>query len=220
MSKEGVVFLPVRNFNLLPEENIGRDIDMAILRSDTKKWERMIAGVASQLGLEVFWGRNYKYCRQIHLIDEDGSELEIDLLPRFFWRGIEWLDEKDVISSSVVHRGFVMKPLEKHEFLITFNHSYLHGGFYPDKYHNRLIQIYNQDPRAIVELMEYVYGKKDSQVIVRMMLDHDQRGLNKINRQVRIRCLIRALFRDGVGVLSGFLSSYAYDYYLKLSHKT
>ena len=145
----------------------------------------------------------------------DDQALEIDLFPRFWWRGITWLDEQKVIETAVQHREFIWRPAEEFEFFVALNHSYLHGGFYPRKYHRRLVYLLDRAEREITPLMQALYGKADTSEILRLIRENEIDQLDLMNRRVRIRCLIRYLYRRPLQLICGFISSYAYDYWLK-----
>lgn len=217
--KDGLLILPVRNYIGLPKTNIGRDIDIAISRHDIAKWVRHLTTVAQKNGYILRSEAQYKYCRQFHLVAQNGDNLEIDLLPRFSWRGIEWLDEKIVIKSSLKHNEMIKRPKADHEFLITLNHSYLHGGFFPRKYLEHLIDLLSSNKEAILDLMIPVYGKEDSATILEMTASRNVDLLDQLNTKIRVRCLWRAFKRNPAELLSGFIGSYAYDYWLRLKKK-
>ena len=101
-----------------------------VARSKLKIWEKILIS-ANDLNYDLISGAKYKYCYQYFYKIDDFNSLEIDLLPSFHWRGIDWLDEQKVINESMIHKKMIFCPRSDHEFLITFNHSYLHGGFFP-----------------------------------------------------------------------------------------
>ena len=206
--------LPARNYNKLPDINIGRDVDIVILNKDKALWKKIFIKISQELELKLEHGPEYRYCHQLHLSNRY-NHLEIDLLPRFEWRGIEWLSTEEVLSTAQFLKEGILKPAEKHEFFITLNHSYLHGGFFPKKYSKLLIDFLESDKDGITELMNYLYGNADAEKILYLLQEEEYLELNKINKRVRIKCLLRFLAKRPFHMIYRFVLSYLYDFYLK-----
>lgn len=212
----GLKILVLRNYKLLPTTNVGHDIDMAITPHDLAAWIGILKAVALKHSLQFDRGASYRYSKQFLLGSVDGGPLEIDLEPRFWWRGIPWLDEEAVIENAVRHRDYIWRPTGSHEFVITFNHSYLHGGFFPRKYYDWLIELLETAEREIRPLMEWIYGPDDSAEILRLIRAGEIDHLDTANRRIRVDCLLRFLRRRPLRLSTGFVASYGYDLWLRL----
>ena len=213
--KQKLKIIPVRNYSSLPMHNDGRDIDMVIRREDVNQWIRSLQSVAAKRGCSLRRGRQYKYSRQFHFSSPDGSELEIDLLPRFHWRGIDWLDERKVVAESAHHREMIQRPRADHEFVITLNHSFLHGGFFPEKYKARLQYLLRAHKDQIHAQLLAVYGEKDTFTILELVRSGNVAELNRLNRGMRIRSLHRAFWKKPFRFARDFIGSYLYDLFLR-----
>lgn len=214
---QGLKIIPVRNYSSLPIQNEGRDIDIVIRRDDIDDWINGLQLVADKRGCFLRQGRQYKYSRQFHFVAPDGSELEIDLLPRFHWRGIDWLDEREVVTESVRHRKMIQRPRADHEFVITLNHSFLHGGFFPEKYKARLQQLLETNEDQILTHLSAVYGESNGSSILELVRSGNVAELNRLNRGMRIRSLNRAFWKAPIRFVGDFIGSYVYDFSLRFS---
>lgn len=205
-----------RNYEGLPLRNGGRDIDMVVRLSDLPAWRDHLTHAANAQDLSITKMAQYAYCKQFLLEDQSFDSLEIDLLTRLWWRGITWLEPDAVIASAVHHDGPIWHPSPAHEFFITFNHSYLHGGFFPKKYGERLKTLYEADKERAIALLHQLYGQQDAAMILAGIQNDEHDLLNAQNKGIRIRCIIRYFFRRPIQLLWGMLSSYSYDIYLKV----
>lgn len=212
--KNNLKMLPARNYLLLPEQNVGRDLDLIVLLKDLKIWTRVIKEISKKFDLKLEFGPSYRYCHQFHLSNKE-FHLEIDLLVRFEWRGIKWLENCEVVSFSKKYKNNLYIPNSDHEFFITFNHSYLHGGFYPKKYSKKLIHLYSLEKEKILNLMKNIYGKKNSKTILRFICKEDFNSLNEINKKIRLNVILKSFMRNPLKIFMRCLLSYLYDFYLK-----
>ena len=65
--------------------------------------------------------------------------------------------------------------------------------------------------------MNYLYGNADAEKILYLLQEEEYLELNKINKRVRIKCLLRFLAKRPFHMIYRFVLSYLYDFYLKLT---
>ncbi len=214
--RQGLKIIPLRNYEGFPTTNVGRDIDMVIGAGSLDVWVSTLKAIANDNNLRISSMAQYEYCRQFLIHTIDGVPLEIDLIPRFWWRGIVWLKEQDVIDDAIPYRDFIWRPAEHHEFVVTLNHSYLHGGFYPRKYAARLRCLLDVAEPRITSLLTSVYGQKNTDHLIEMIRLDDFKQLDVQNFSIRLDVIFRYGRHNPLSVANGILSSYAYDYWLRL----
>ena len=108
-----------------------------IIKEDIKLWINLFHSVARDLNINIRIGARYAYCIKLFLSEDSSPELEFDLLPNLSG-GSRIVIQLLLIDRSHLHNDFIFKPSPCDEYIITLNHSFLHGGFYPSKYHEKL----------------------------------------------------------------------------------
>ena len=93
---------------------------------------------------------------------------------------------------------------------MLLNHSFLHGGFYPKKYHETLTLLYSQESEAIDRLMRRIYGS-DTKNIISLIKSSQYEKLGELAKYFRVKSILRYSSRRPWKLLRGLIQSYLYE---------
>jgi len=207
-------FLPARNYQGFPENNIGRDIDLLLWTRDIARWKIVLEKTCVQLKLSLRQGVRRFYGHEMYIGGIAGriSELEIDLELNLNWRGIDFLDVDQVINRALHLSGDIWIPHPADECVISFCMSYLHGGFVKEKYLPSMSEQARNDKDEVFRLMSHIFGKKIAEKIVVSLIEKDIHEISTKATKYRIRVLFRGFLRHPLTFIYTFIAGYYLDF--------
>lgn len=220
-SSQGQKLLVLRNYQELPEANVGKDIDILILPNKIRLWYSIFEKTNTELGLDFVSPKVINYCCHKQRIQGlSFGELEVDIEPHLSWRGVDWIDVESVINRSILFKDSIWISHPADECVISFCMSYLYGGFVQDKYLSLMSEQAKQNRNEVTELMAYIFGKKIAKRIIVSLIEKDIREISLKATNYRIRVLFRGFLRHPLSFLYTFFLGYYLEFKNKLfSHK-
>jgi hypothetical protein len=209
----GQRFLVARNYQLLPRQNVGRDIDVLVSPSRLRPWVRLTRVVSHGLGLRHESVRLHHYCCRQIISGLTGGSVDIDLIPHLDWRGVTWLSVDDVIRRATRFRNEIWIPHPADECVITFCHSYLYGGRVKEKYLPLMAIQAKGHADLVLQRLEGVFGVSVAGKLLDLLRDRDLRGLRRHAPRYRARALLRGFLRRPLRFAFAFARSYLADWH-------
>ena len=127
LNKSNINYCLLRNYENLPKKNKHRDIDILINKVDI---EKILKYLNKNFTITSFNERDFIYTIFISgIIDGKKDSLMIDMQTKLSWKGLTYLDNKEVFKSIVNYKNnrLLNVPSNVHEALITFFTFYLQG---------------------------------------------------------------------------------------------
>ncbi len=148
----------LKNYEWLPQANRGRDLDLLVLPGTEAQWCRILDCIAQRLGLCRMPGPRY-YHAQAHVLEgPDRGPLQIDLISRFHWRGVDWMSPQRVWANAVPFREGIWIPAPADHCVFTFCQSYLHGGLVPDRHVPQMVAEARQYGHEVRARLAGIFG--------------------------------------------------------------
>lgn len=198
----------IRNFEKLPKENIGNDIDLIINEADVSRWLDILSQVCSvnQLKLEVT--KQFYYCTKLE-ISGNNFNLELDLNNRFEWKGIKFHDVGSLIENAFPYNDIIFTSDSFSNAYITFHHSFLYGGFINYKYiaQNKLL-LSNRE--LFESKIKTLGGMFTSRIIIKKLINNEKFSRTGANF-LRSYIWLYQFSKSPIRVLFGLYQSIYYD---------
>lgn len=156
LNKEKIQFCILRNHNSLPKKLISNDIDVLIEKKDIKKIESLINKYFIHFSV-----LKREYLTSFVIFDINSSNfksLKIDFLSKISFKGLVYLDNKEIFNQSVSKSGcnYLKIPNIEHEAIICYFSSFLVGGWINKKYLVFVKKIFSKKQRNIkIKLKNY-----------------------------------------------------------------
>lgn len=129
----------VRNYEGLPNEKPGGDVDILIEREKINEVLNIIRKILEPVNgrVEITSTRFYVVKLKLHKIIDNHTKLpitELDLIIKLSWKGLNWLSESEVLNQSILNNQSIYYPSSRHELQMSLFHSLLYGGFVKERY--------------------------------------------------------------------------------------
>lgn len=139
LAKNDIQYCVLRNYQKLPDENIGSDIDVLIQERSLKKSIELVSKIEG-IRITDLICRTYVVSIFIEGVQmsDGGDSVQLDYFTKLSWKGFEYLDVDKLLGRSTAHitHPLIRKPAPEHEALSSFFASYLVGGWIKDRYQN------------------------------------------------------------------------------------
>ena len=204
-------FLVIRNYQSLPDKNVGTDIDLLVSASCLPEW-RAVLESCTRPDFLLNMGDRRHYVQRCILGGPRGEVLVVDLICALVWRGVEWLSVVIVFEQARRFRDDIWIPHPAHECVITFCHSYLYGGHIKDKYIPLMSEQVRKHTDEVLGIFARIFGRRVGREVVSGLLMRDVSRLRRNATKNRIQVLVRGFFRRPLPFVYNFVLSYLMDF--------
>jgi len=222
LHESGIQYCVLRNYDKLPDENIGSDIDVLIHENFIPEALNLLAKIDS---VRITGLNRRAYVTTVFM---DGiknvkgqDSLQIDFVAGLLWKGFDYLKASEVLDNALSHHThpLIKKPTPHHEALISLFSSYLLGGWIKDRYQNFVQEMFIQHEMQVLKDLAPWAGEEIASRLVAAVQNDQRDELLKILPQVRRRLLAYCLQRNPVVSLVQVARHYAYEFMIRFTSK-
>ena len=203
----------LRNYEKLPKENIGNDIDFLILSGDVGKVIKLLMEME---GVKITGYVERPYVVSIFvtgvIVSKDIRAIQLDFFTSLSWKGLAYLPADVVINSSRIftNNGLdICIPQAYHEAVNTFFGSYLIGGWIKEKYQDKVIKEFVENPNAVKLSVVELLGEKLSDLFILSIQNNDREKIMDILPKIKKKIIVNELYKSPINF---FLSVSEYFY--------
>ena len=193
----------LRNYERLPEENTGTDIDILI---EHGRATDALHAIGALPGVAVTSIMRRPYVTSVFVAEVDGGCLQIDLITSLSWRGSEFIEAIDVLDRARRHPhcDWITVPDPIDEAIVSFLTSFLFGGFIKDRYENTYKPIFREYGLDVVGRLREKFSPGAAERLIESVAQGRRadamRELGPIRRSLLQRGLVRSPLRTLVGL--------------------
>ena len=216
LASQGVRFCVLRNYDGLPEVNVGSDIDVLVERTDLARALKLLAAVR---GLEFTDVARRPYVTSVFITGVERTCIQLDLWTTLSWRGVNFIDAAQVLDRVHAHPRCEWIPIPDpvDEGVISFATSFVIGGFIKGRYSEAFVPVF-RDHGALVE--ERLQDAIEPGLIRRLIQDvrtgQYESALKSVG-PVRASLFRRAVYRNPWVVASATMRHFASEVSVHLS---
>ncbi len=213
-ARQNLTFLVLRNYKGLPKELRSRDIDVLVEKDKLRKGKSMLKTVSENLGLVHRQGAKLLYCHMqfIEGFADRKKELQIDLIPKLNWRGVDWIVVDGVIDRAIPYKNNIWIPHPAHECVISFCMSYLYGGFVKEKYLPSMSKQARENREEVFGLLKKIFGRKTANDILDGLIKQDVSYISQKATINRLKVLLRGFLRRPLRFIYTFCLGYLMEF--------
>jgi thymidylate kinase len=186
----------LRGYERLPEV-AGNDLDILVERSRSEEFESILLHAARASGLRRFARIERSAGSPVshRFYDpESGQQLAVDLFVDLNWRGVPFLDEREVLDGRVA-RGPIEIPRPAHEAAASLFSKVLHGSQVEQQKRERLRRLVRSDRTEFERVSGSAFGPILARELLlrveRLELDPDSGASNRLRRALFRRIALR-----------------------------
>lgn len=215
LKKENLKFVIIRNYEKLPQINIGNDIDVIIPRDSTEKWILILKQFCKENKLRFTIENQLFYCTSttIEGVDDKNGYLKLDLNNILNWRGVDFYDTDILVENSRLYKNPIYTAQYDYiDWYITFCHSFLYGGFIKPIYIKQFRAVAYDHPNEFNSILESVFTKKQANYIIKKIKSDNYFIPRYIANKIRISVLFRNFIKRPIYTIYYLFLSYYYDW--------
>jgi hypothetical protein len=198
----------LRNFEGLPENKPGNDIDLIVRTQELHAWCSVMETAALAMDVKVKPTMSDYYFCSFVFSSGDNEIVKIDLNHKLLWRGVTFMEMEKILGNTELYR----KPIyvcasAADRIFVTFCHSFLYGGFINPKYLKEFADQLRDGPEFRVHLIR-TFGTRYSGRLTDLILSNNIAISRWEANKIRIAALIRSVARTPIRTLRGFIKSF------------
>ncbi|TVL98272.1 MAG: hypothetical protein CV087_21575 [Candidatus Brocadia sp. WS118] len=188
LQQSSIDYCVLRNYEYLPEENKGNDIDFLINPHCFSKVIEILSGFE---GIVITGIVRRQYVNAVFLYGIEWKEyrsIELDFVTGFSWKGFRYLDAEVVLKGGKKYKNFFI-PSPAHESIISLLSSLIFGGFIKEKYIERISGIFEKEENEVITSMNPYLGSYYSKQLVADFLRKDYQKILSSNKYYKAELL-------------------------------
>ncbi len=211
--KENIAFVVLRNYEYLPEENIGGDIDILVDKSSIRRVENILLEFKHRYSLRLLpiIRRSYVYNYRFYKYEVDTQDLFsllIDIHTNEEAYSFIYLSGKEILQRRRRYKSFyISDPVD--EAIISWFSSYLSGGFIKTKYISKILNSIDNFPEEFLSTLSSIIGKKLSQKTMSLIKKEGIRSTIIIRKSIFLKIIVNSFKKR---LLKQFMNSIFFLY--------
>lgn len=207
--KEEVDYCILRNYERLPNDNTGKDIDILIRRSSLN---RAIGCIKSTKNIRItgFTQRQNMTALYIYGVQwgNNRNAIKIDLISARTWKGFHYLPVETVLEyteSKDPEQPIIRSPAPHHEAIISLFGHYLSTGSIKQKYAKEIRRIFTQHADQVRNELSPYLGKRITDQLAISIEKNNQEALKRLRRKVVFALIIKNIGSKPLESLFGYI---------------
>lgn len=138
---ENIKYVVLRNYELLPENNDSKDVDILVAPESIEKSISLLIDSAQKMDYQLIWKNKLDYLQGFvfsKIKENRIYSIKLDIFNGLMWRGKFYIDHNIILSRAIEYNGLKV-PLKSHESFIMIVYYILYAKNIRKKY---LIPIY------------------------------------------------------------------------------
>ena len=212
--KENQKIVVIRNHQLLPDKNIGRDLDLIIKEDSEETWINILKKICQDNHLQIQSNHSQLYCKgfKIKGVNDKNNYLYLDLNSRFNWRGIDFYSTDLLVKQSITFKDQIYTGKKNYiNWYITFCHSFLYGGFINKKYLKEYRHAIIENSTEFQKLFKIIFTNEQTEYLFKKILSSDVQISRLDSYLFRLNILLRIFLKKPIYTFYHLVKSYLYD---------
>ena len=212
--KENQKIVVIRNHQLLPDKNIGRDLDLIIKEDSEETWINILKKICQDNHLQIQSNHSQFYCKgfKIKGVNDKNNYLYLDLNSRFNWRGIDFYSTDLLVKQSITFKDQIYTGKKNYiNWYITFCHSFLYGGFINKKYLKEYRKAILENYIEFQKLFKIIFTNEQTEYLFKKILSSDIKISRLDSYLLRLNILLRIFLKKPIYTFYHLVKSYLYE---------
>lgn len=212
LDDKNIEYAVLRNYTGLPFSNLSKDIDILIHPSKLEQSHFILMSCSYKLGYTRVWYNPLDYLKGYAFlkVNENINSVKIDLFNGLLWRGMEYLDAKEILSKRIKYNSISVLN-EFDESIVSYFYYALYAKKIRAKYHNKIIKTFESS--EITFRFQQLYDAKNSQQLIQEGICDLNKSVQKFRKKIILRLFIKSL---GFKYLVRLIKHIYTEYFLRL----
>ncbi len=149
LNREGIRYFVLRNFEELPENNTGKDVDIVIEPGSYKSAKRLMLECMKQHSLHHYTITNFDRMRCWYIMDADrGMSIHIDLMENEVYHGFALFRFEELYKHVIPHKNFYVLNETWHALMLLVQNLVAYKSLKP-RYQEAISAAHAHQPEAL-----------------------------------------------------------------------
>lgn len=217
LNQKNIPYCVLRNYQRLPYENIGSDIDISIERGFEKDIENIIDIMCQNFKLTIIKKTRRQLLYQYFIIDNDSKVLQLDFHDvGEQYRGVNYLKSEELISRRRLYNGiYVVNEID--EAIVSLLSSLLWGGFIKEKYIKNIYNTFTSNSDEVNKILRKAFSDKISNNIINFIKEEKYDNLKLNVKQYRKEIILKGIFKNPLKTINNninyFYNEFKFRYF-------
>lgn len=202
----------LRNYEYLPDKNIGNDIDFLILPD---QYETVLKVISEINGVNIVGILKRFYVSSVFVNGIEWGDglnaIQLDFVFSLSWKGMTYLSSETVFKNTRFFESgnkLIKIPTPHHEALVSFFSSYLVGGWIKERYQEKVTDMFKRHSVDLLNDLTPILGLNLSTLLVDFVSKDDRNALYEILPKIRARIIFYYLSKNPVNTLITLVNYY------------
>ena len=207
MDRRHIRYCVLRNYETLPDQVPGSDIDLLVHHSDRRTFHNLVLEACEQTG----WFRITVYKKDFQIVhyrlaavSPEIAFLRLDVMSDLGWRGTRYLDGGVVLANCRDYRGLRVPTAEMEATILLVN-SVLFRGSLKERYHHFVTSTIGERPQECREIACGIAGDSLASGLIESAQQTDVAAVYGLKRRLAKAVVLRALRRNPLRALRDWL---------------
>ena len=176
LTKNGVRYFILRNYEGLPEENESKDVDLIIEPGSYKKASKILIDVFKKMKVPRYYVVKYERVRCWIGIDlDDNFSIHIDLIEGYLNKGFEIFKFNQLYENTEKYKDYVVlnKP---YDIAMLLLYKVIASKQLKERYIEKINKIYSESKEQTDDIIRYAMGEKLGNTIIKYLENGQKRG--------------------------------------------
>ena len=215
LDKKNISHCVLRNYESLPESNIGNDIDFLVLPTDVEATINVLFDI-KEVAITGYIKRSYVVSLFVYGVEWGAglNAIQIDLVTSLSWKGLPYLSSENVLNNLIEvpdSDGLIKRPADHYEAVNSLFSSYLVGGWIKDKYQLSIKSTFNDQYDDVLLLLHEIMTEKKAKQFIDHVLNDEIDKLLALLPRIKLRMLRKSFLANPMKTLYGILIYYYYE---------
>lgn len=193
LKNEGIRYSVLRNYGKKGELDLGRDIDILVDKTRSKKIKSLIRELSEKHSYKAFFFNNKTFSHQYFLFQKHSGEtyyINLDFLFGVYWWGFTIIPARNLLNNiRRFEKFFILSP--EYEAFVTWVYPFISGGHLKDRYKPKILEEAGKE--EFQQILKEVFGKSLSVKLSSYLQRGDFDGLNALRGRARLRIIAQNL---------------------------
>jgi len=195
LSKSNIRYFILRNYENLPENNNGKDVDVVIEPSKYREVKELLLQTMKDLGIHYYTITQFDRMRCWYIMDL-GQEfsIHIDIIENEVYKGFEFFKFDDLYTHTVKYKDFVVLDKTADTIMLIVQNLVAYKNLKP-KYRNTIQNNYNLNVKEIDKALLIFFGENVGNEVIAFLKKNDFDSIVGIAHKLE-RTVMKRIFKQ------------------------
>ena len=218
LESNNIPYCFLRNYEKLPEVNMGHDLDIQVAQGVEDKLDGIIDELCLKFNAQIIRKHKRQLVYQFYILYGGKNILVLDFHNAGEqYRGVIYLSNSEILSERIRYKNFFI-PDPVHEALISLFSSLLWGGFIKKKYAKKIKAAFLNNHIKAENALKKVLGGKYASQIINDIIKGRYEKLEKDCSKYKRRMLLHGLIKNPISFIRNNILYYYYELIYRFKH--